>query len=67
MEKLMKVFGSLLPKLAKKLILNKKDSIIDGMNKKMNLPLLDEDDERELLEGIWSAMEDALDEAIASK
>jgi len=64
MEKLMQVFGNLLPKLAKKLILSKKDQIIDGMNKKMDLPLLDEQDERELLEGIWSAVEDALDEAI---
>jgi hypothetical protein len=63
MDKLMKVFGSLLPKLAKKMILSKKEVILTSMNKKMNLPLLDEDDERELLEGLWSALEDAIDEA----
>lgn len=63
MDKLMKVFGSLLPKLALKMIRNKKDDILTKMNEKMNLPLLDEADERELLEGIWSALEDAIDEA----
>ena len=67
MDKLMKVFGKILPKLAKKLILSKKDVIIDKMNEKMNLPLLDEDDERELLEGAWSAMEEAIDIAIEEK
>lgn len=63
MDKLMKVFGSLLPKLALKMIRNKKDDILTKMNEKMNLPLLDEADERELLEGIWSAIEEAIDEA----
>tara|TARA_B100001250_G_C19799618_1_gene790379 strand:+ start:1838 stop:2035 length:198 start_codon:yes stop_codon:yes gene_type:complete len=62
MDKLMKMFGSLLPKLAKKLVLSKKDAILTKMNAKMDLPLLDEKDERELLEGIWGAIEDALDE-----
>jgi hypothetical protein len=33
------------------------------MNKKLNLPLLDEQDELELLEGLWSCFEEALDEA----
>ena len=55
MDRLMKVFQGILPKLAKKLILSKKDVIIANMNKKMDLPLLDEDDERELLEGAWEA------------
>jgi len=67
MERLMKVFQGILPKLAKKLILSKKDIIIDKMNKKMDLPLLDEDDERELLEGAWEALEEALDIAIEEK
>jgi hypothetical protein len=63
MDKLMKVLQGILPKLAKKLIVSKKDAILSKMNAKMDLPLLDEKDERELLEGIWSAIEDALDEA----
>ncbi len=67
MERLMKVFQGILPKLAKKLILSKKDVIIANMNKKMDLPLLDEDDERELLEGAWEALEEALDIAIEEK
>jgi hypothetical protein len=32
------------------------------MNKKIDIPFLDEKDEKELLEGIWSAIEDALNE-----
>ena len=67
MERLMKIFQGILPKLAKKLILSKKDVIIANMNKKMDLPLLDEDDERELLEGAWEALEEALDIAIEEK
>ena len=67
MERLMKVIQGILPKLAKKLILSKKDVIIANMNKKMDLPLLDEDDERELLEGAWEALEEALDIAIEEK
>ena len=67
MERLMKVFQGILPKLAKKLILSKKDVIIANMNKKMDLPLLDEDDERELLEGAWETLEESLDIAIEEK
>lgn len=63
MDKLMKIFGKLLPKLAKKLVMSKKDVILANMNKKLNLPLLDEQDELELLEGVWSCLEEALDEA----
>ena len=45
-------------------IRSKKDQILDGINKKMDLPLLNEADERELLDGIWSLIDDVLDEII---
>ena len=64
MDKLMKVFGSLLPKIAKKLILSKKDKILTEMNKKLDIPFADEEDERKILEGIWATLEEALDAAI---
>jgi hypothetical protein len=41
-------------------IRSKKDQILNGINKKMDLPLLNESDERELLDGIWSLIDDVL-------
>ncbi len=45
-------------------IRSKKDHILDGINKKMDLPLLSESDERELLDGIWSLIDDVLEEIV---
>ena len=57
------LLGKLAPKLAWSYMESKKDKILSGLNKKMNLPLMDEQDELELLEGVWSLLEDAFEEA----
>ena len=53
--------------LAMKMVLSKKDQIIAEMNKKINIPLASEEDEKELLEGIWELLEDSIEAAIAKK
>ena len=47
-------------KFAIKQIRSKKDKILDGINKKLDIPLLSEKDEKELLEGVWSLIDDVL-------
>lgn len=56
MNKLM----AILEKLAGKMVLSKKDKIIAAMNKKIDIPFASEEDEKEMLEGLWSVVEDAI-------
>ena len=56
MNKLMAV----LEKLAAKMILSKKDKIIAAMNKKIDIPFASEEDEKEILDGLWVVVEDAV-------
>tara|TARA_R100001244_G_scaffold14473_1_gene16082 strand:+ start:101 stop:292 length:192 start_codon:yes stop_codon:yes gene_type:complete len=53
--------------LAVKLVLSNKDKIIAEMNKKFDIPWASEDDEKELLEGLWELLEDSMTKAIKSK
>lgn len=41
-------------------IRSKKDQILSGINKKLDIPLLSEKDERDLLEGVWALIDDVL-------
>ena len=52
-----------LKKMAVKMVLGQKDKIIEGLNKKLDVPFMSEADEKELLEGLWSTIEDAVNEA----
>tara|TARA_R110002051_G_scaffold305134_1_gene374892 strand:- start:787 stop:972 length:186 start_codon:yes stop_codon:yes gene_type:complete len=49
--------------LAVKMILSQKDKIVKGINEKMDLPFLNEKDEAELIEGLWSLIEESVQEA----
>ena len=51
---------AILEKLAGKMVLSKKDKIIAAMNKKIDIPFASEEDEKEMLEGLWSVVEDAI-------
>ena len=59
MNKLLNVLKS----LAVKMILGQKDKIIANMNKKIDVPFMNEKDEAELLERIWEVVEEAVKEA----
>ena len=59
MSKLMLI----LKKMAVKMVLGQKDKIIASLNKKLDVPFMSEADEKELLEGLWSTIEDAVNEA----
>ena len=50
-----------------KLFASKKDEVIANMNKKIDLPFLNEKDEKELLEGLWQLMDESLKQAINKK
>ena len=63
----MNKFAEILYKLAGKLILSKKDQIIANMNKKLDLPLMTEEDERKLLEWIWELVESSVADALNKK
>ena len=54
---------AVLNKLAVRMVLAKKDMIITQMNKKINIPFASEADEKELLEGIWELLEEAIADA----
>jgi len=60
---------AVLKKLAMEMIFNDetKAKIIASLNKKVNIPLISEDTEKELMEGLYEAMEEALKEAIEEK
>ena len=60
MKKFLKAIKNLGLKFTLKQIRAKKDKILDGINKKMDLPLLNESEERELLEGIWDLFDEML-------
>ena len=51
---------AILEKLAAKMVLSKKDKIIEAMNKKIHIPFASEKDEKEILEGLWTVVEDAV-------
>ena len=53
--------------IAMKMVLSRKDDIIAEMNKKINIPLASEEDEKELLEGIWELLEESIAAAVAKK
>ena len=59
MNKLLNVLKS----LAVKMILGQKDKIIANMNKKIDVPFMNEKDEAERLEGSWEVVEEAVKEA----
>lgn len=56
MNKLM----AIIEKLAAKMVLSKKDKILSAMNKKIDIPFASEADELEMLEGLWSVVEEAI-------
>ena len=49
-----------LNKIAANLVLAKKDMIITKMNKKFNIPFASEAEEKEMLEGLWELLEEAM-------
>tara|TARA_Y100000310_G_scaffold136666_1_gene135516 strand:+ start:34 stop:231 length:198 start_codon:yes stop_codon:yes gene_type:complete len=49
-----------LNKIAANLVLAKKDKIITQMNKKFNIPFASEAEEKEMLEGLWELLEEAM-------
>mgnify|MGYP003135528308 FL=1 len=59
MNKLIKVMKS----LAVKMVLGQKETIIANLNKKIDVPFMNEKDEKELLEGIWEVVEEAVKES----
>ena len=52
---------------AVKLVLSKKEQIIKTINSKIDLPLLNEKDEQELLEGLWEVIETGVKEVLKPK
>ena len=52
-----------LNKIAANLVLAKKDMIITQMNKKFNIPFASEAEEKEMLEGLWELLEEAIADA----
>ena len=59
MDKLLKVIKG----LAVKMVLGQKETIIANLNKKIDVPFMNEKDEKELLEGIWEVVEEAVKES----
>lgn len=53
----------ILKKMAVKMVLGQKDKIIAGLNKKLDVPFMSEKDEKEMLEGLWTIIEDAVKES----
>ena len=45
------------------MVLGQKEKIIAGLNKKLDVPFMSEADEKEMLEGLWSIIEDAVKES----
>ena len=64
-------FANIIKKLALKFLFDaldkNKDKVISSINKKLNLPLMDEQDERELFEAIYELLETILVDAIVEK
>ena len=61
-------FANIIKKLALKFLFDaldkNKDKVIASINKKLNLPLMNEQDERELFEAIYELLETILVDAI---
>tara|TARA_Y100001951_G_C11214429_1_gene224929 strand:+ start:482 stop:667 length:186 start_codon:yes stop_codon:yes gene_type:complete len=53
----------IMKKMAVKMVLGQKEKIIAGLNKKLDVPFMSEADEKEMLEGLWSIIEDAVKES----
>lgn len=53
----------ILKKMAVKMVLGQKEKIIAGLNKKLDVPFMSEKDEQEMLEGLWTIIEDAVKES----
>ena len=67
MGKFAKLFEKLIKKYAIQFLKSKKDETITKWNKKIDLPLLNEKDEKELLEGLWNLVEDTIDDTSTTK
>ena len=67
MNKFLKMFEGMIKKYAIKYLKSKKEEFIIKANKKINLPLLDEQDEKELLEGVWDLVEEIIDDSSSVK
>ena len=65
----MKKLISAIKKIAVEMILNEemKDKIVAKLNSKINIPMVSEDREAELIEGIYESMQEAISEAINEK
>jgi len=53
-------------KIAVEMVLNDetKDKIVAKLNEKINIPMIGEDTEKELIEGLYEAMQEAISEAV---
>ena len=58
----MQKLAAAIKKIAIEMILNEstKDKIISNLNKKLNLPMISEQTEKELLEALYEAMQESL-------
>lgn len=58
---------AVIKKIAIEMILNEemKDKIVAKLNSKINIPMVSEDREAELIEGIYESMQEAISEAVA--
>ena len=65
----MKKLISAIKKIAVEMILSDemKDKIVAKLNSKINIPMVSEDRETELIEGIYESMQEAISEAINEK
>ena len=60
----MNKFGLLLQRLMLRYLKSRKDNIIAAINKKIDIPFADENDEKELLEFMWDGIEAGFKEGI---
>ena len=58
---------AVIKKIAIEMILNEemKDKIVAKLTSKINIPMVSEDREAELIEGIYESMQEAISEAVA--
>ena len=58
---------AVIKKLAVEMILNDemKNKIVANLNKKINLPMIGEETEKELIEGLYEAMQEAITDAVS--
>ena len=53
----------ILKKMAVKMVLGQKERIVADLNKKLDIPFMSEKDEKEMLEGLWEIIENAVKES----